>query len=611
MYVEYLPNEKHPKRGAEISDDLTAFEDAGYLLEDDDLIFDIDHVDKQVIEAMLNFFSIKTQVVWTDRGAHIYFKKPMGFKGAKGLNGLGFEAEYKHIANTKSITVKRNGVARKIDNEGLRANFPKYLEINRKVDVLYGLDDGDGRNNALFKHRNLIKNIKEWKQCLTFINDYIFATPLPKDELELLLRDDVKNNDEQEPEAMVADMIMNEKKVVRYAHHTYFKEGNEYKADDEELRRITFKYAPGLKTRFVDEVIKQMEYRAKPIDENQVFDIKLKNGILREGKFIKIEYDEFTPFSIDIAYDPDTKRIELVDQYLDMLTDNDENYKKHILEVLGHTLIVNKEVKRLLGKFFIFIGDGGNGKGTLLAIIREILSVKNCGSLSINNMTDERYLNSLQGKLTNLGDDVQDEPINNEQMKMLKNISTCDFISLRKLYADSVSTELTPTLIFTSNHILSSFEKGTSYKRRVEWLPMYNKPKKKSGTFISEVTSPEALKYWIKLIVEGYMRLYENKEFTDSKKIDQFNEEYHKNNNTAVSYLEDLTVDDIVNKRSPEVYEPYEIWCEENGVNTQSQKLFKNTLQEQFGVEIRQRKVGNKNQKVFVKVTKTDESNQR
>ena len=35
-------------------------------------------------------------------------------------------------------------------------------------------------------------------------------------------------------------------------------------------------------------------------------------------------------------------------------------------------------------------------------------------------MSDERYFSSMKGKLANLGDDIQDEPINNDQMKLLK-----------------------------------------------------------------------------------------------------------------------------------------------------------------------------------------------
>ena len=90
------------------------------------------------------------------------------------------------------------------------------------------------------------------------------------------------------------------------------------------------------------------------------------------------------------------------------------------MEVLGHTLVVDPEFKRLLAKFFIFVGSGGNGKGTLLQIIRGILGGKNCTSMNIKQMSDERYLSQFKGKLANLGDDIQDSAINDKDMKVLK-----------------------------------------------------------------------------------------------------------------------------------------------------------------------------------------------
>jgi putative DNA primase/helicase len=219
--------------------------------------------------------------------------------------------------------------------------------------------------------------------------------------------------------------------------------------------------------------------------------------------------------------------------------------------------------------------------------------------LSIRNLTDEKYLNVLQGKLANLGDDIQDEPINNEQMKMLKNISTCDFVEIRKLYKNSNSVELTPTLIFTSNHILKSFEKGESYKRRVDWLPMYGKPKKKERDFISRLTCDKALRYWVKLIVEGYMRLYQNQRFTDCEKVNKFNEIYHSENNTALLYIGDFEIKDFIGKRPPSIYEDYVTWCEENGLNSQSKKLFASTVKDVLNLTVRNKRINGKTARVY------------
>lgn len=602
MYVEFKQGKKHGYDDAETSDSVDVFKDAGYILEKNDLVVDIDCLNKEQIKELIKRFNIKTQVVWTDRGAHLYFTKPQGFRGASAMIPLGFEVEYKHYRNTKATTIKRNGITRDIENKGKRENLPEFLKPNRKLEPMLGLQEGDGRNNKLFNYRVALAYIKNWQTVINFINDIIFAEPLPEKEMETILRD-IKVEAVKDGESIIANTIMNDLKVVRFSKRLYFLDGEEYSDDSERLIRIIYQYCIGQKTKYIEEVKKQMEYRAPLIDSSKDFVIKFKNGILKNGKFYEVDYAEFTPYSIPIEYKQEAEPVADVDSYIKHLTNNDESYKNRLMEILGHSFIVNKEFKRLMGKFFIFVGDGGNGKGTLLTVIRSILNVKNCAGLSIKNMSDERYLNVLQGKLVNLGDDIQDEPINNEQMKILKNISTCDFVEIRKLYENSSSIELTPTLIFTSNHILKSFEKGESYKRRVDWLPMYGKPKKKEKDFISRLTTKEALEYWIKLIVDGYLRLYKNQAFTDCKIINQFNNEYHQENNNILEFMNNLNRDDILGKKSPEIYEEYETWANENGVNVQSRRLLVETIKDVFNLKIEPKKINGKTMRVFQEAT--------
>ena len=132
-----------------------------------------------------------------------------------------------------------------------------------------------------------------------------------------------------------------------------------YLHDERLLQRLIFEEIGNQRTRYIDEVIKQMKYRAPLIDLNKIFDIKLQNGILRAGEFIEVDYQEFTPYSIEVPFYEDAEPVQIVDDYLNHLTNSDEHYKKRLLEVIAHTLIVDKEFKRMLAKFFIFIGGGG------------------------------------------------------------------------------------------------------------------------------------------------------------------------------------------------------------------------------------------------------------
>lgn len=600
VYIEFLPDKKHAAKDADMSEDHVFFNDAGYVLTENDLIVDIDCLEKPVIEKMLSLFNVKTQTVWTERGVHLYFKRPETFRGANRVCALGFPVEFKHIKNTKAITIKRNGVLRKIENEGVREDLPDIFKGSTKLNSLLGMDEGEGRNNALYAHRMKIHNISNWQSVLRFINNNIFATPLSEEEFQVITRE-VKVDTGKDSEPEVAAYLMKKYKVVKYMGTLYFYHNGEYINNDDILYRLIFEEVGNKKMRYIDEVKKQIERRCPLIDKNKEFDIKFKNGILRHGEFIQVDYQEFTPYEIDIEYDPDIEPIKAVDDYINHLTNNDPDYRNRLLEILAHPLIVNKEFKRMMGKFFIFVGDGGNGKGTLLTIIRRILNSKNCASLSIKEMTDERYFVTMQGKLVNLGDDIQDMPIDKTQMKVLKNISTCDYVAMRRLFEQSEDVELTISLIFTSNHILKSFEKGESYKRRVDWLPMYGKPTKKDPRFISNLTTPEALKYWIKLIVEGYFRLYQNEKFTISKAVEEFNKRYHEENNNVLMFLKDYEADDFINRKSPECYEQYSVWAEENGLSVQSRKMFVQSIQDVFGLELKPKKINKKTSRVFTK----------
>ena len=72
MYIEYKAGQKHASKNAEISDDHTYFKDAGWVLNEDDLVVDIDCLDKDTIKMMLKYFNIKTRTVWTDRCSFVF-----------------------------------------------------------------------------------------------------------------------------------------------------------------------------------------------------------------------------------------------------------------------------------------------------------------------------------------------------------------------------------------------------------------------------------------------------------------------------------------------------------------------------------------------------------
>ena len=608
MFIEYKEGEKHAGSNAEISETMDSFVDCGLLLTNEDIVIDIDHLPKESIKALMKDFGIVTQTVWTDRGAHLWFKKPSWFtRRSDGVCRLGFEIEtHNHSTNPKGMTVKRNGVARQIDNFGKQAFLPPYFKIDTKTKYkdLTGMSEGEGRNKALFEHRMSLmrNNVPESERICSFINYHVFATPLPEAELEGILRD-IAVEDSSDEQSEIATMIINECMTTIYSGMTWWYRHGEYLADegDANLIRRIYQVCEGKKTSFVDEVVKQIKYRSPMVSAESIFPIRFRNGILRNGEFIKIkDYMDFTPYFIDINYLENAQPVKIVDEYIDNLTNKDPSYRDLLMEVIGYVMITDPERIRSLGKFFMFRGDGANGKGTLLQIMKKIYNAKNCTNLSIKQLTDDRYKVTMIGKLANLGDDIEAEAIDNDQLKVLKNISTADTVATRHMYAESESTTFTIKLYFTTNSDIKSFEKGYAYKRRVIWLPMFNKVEKPDPRFITNMTTKAALEYWIRLIVEGYKRLYQNMEWTECQIVNEYNEQYHENNNVCVRFAKDLDPDtEIVGKTVNEIQEAFLEW------NTEDQKfkskLFKEAVWDLYQIGLGKAKVSGKTKRVFMK----------
>lgn len=616
MFVEYVKGTKHAGKKRETSESIDTFEDCGLLLTNEDVVIDIDHLPKESIKAMIAEFGLKTRTVWTDRGVHLWFKRPSWFTRRRdGICRLGFEIEqHTQSSNPEGMTVKRNGVARKIDNMEKQMYLPAIFKVDNKpkYDNLTSMEEGEGRNKKLFTHRMaLIKNsAPDVERIVSFINYHVFTEPLPDDELEGILRDMEVSEEDQKQQYVIASQIIAECHTVLYSGRIWWYKNGEYIVDEKNARLIRRIYAlcEGETTRFVDDVLKQVIYRSPIVPDETVFPIRVRNGILRKGEFIPMkEYLEFTPYFIDIDYKKDAPPVDKVDEYINNLTGGDPDYKKLLMETIGYVMITDPERIRSLGKFFMFRGDGANGKGTLLQIMQRIYNSRNCTNLSIKQLVDDRFKVTMIGKLANLGDDIEPTAINDAELKILKNISTADSVNTRHMYAESIGATFTIKLYFTTNSDIKSFEKGYAYKRRIVWLPMFNKVKKPDPYFITKLTSKEALEYWIRLIVEGYQRLYKNGAWTECKVVNEYNEQYHENNNQSLQFARDLDPDtEIIGRTVTEMREEFIKWDSEGGKF--SSKNFLAAVWDLYEIGLGASKVSGKTRRVYLRQRDTTQT---
>lgn len=569
-FIEFQPGEKYAKPGADKSDFTESFQDCGYLLTKDEIVIDIDHLPKESIRELCKTFDIKTQIVWTNRGAHLYFKKPPRHRRTDGVCRLGFEIEELTCTNRPNgVTVKRDGVLREIENAGAREALPDIFTVSKRFEDLTGLSEGDGRNRKLYTHKMKLNNCEDWFRIIRFINEHVFDEPLPQKEFDSLSRAEQSEGDQKTTdEADVAEQVIREFKCAKWASQVWFwsEKAGKFISDDEELAAIIAKRIAVKDPNKVEKAMKWLRINAKKYPADYIFKIRLRNGFLADGKFTPIVVDDFTPHCINIDYNPDAEPVPAIDEYLDQIvnepkyTQQDmQDYRNRLIEIMAYGLIVNPERVRVLSKFHILRGEGSNGKGTFLEIMKTIYQPENCSTLSIEDLADATRINSLTGKLVNLGDDVEDKPLGKTQFKHIKNITSADTVTIRRLYKEAESVVLQAKLIYTSNSDLRTVDKGHALERRMCWVPMFNTVRKPDPNFITKMTTPEALEYWMKLMVDAYVRLYKHG-WTESKICADYNGEYHRHNDISKMFIEELEKDDFLYKTRQEVLDMFDKW---------------------------------------------------
>src|SRR5690625_3709996 len=142
-----------------------------------------------------------TLKVYTDRGFHLYYKRPKTDSIKTPIRNYtnklvvaGVKVDFKTGPRAQA-TIKQSGQMRAMENEELLhrwedlPDLPLLLYPSKLSHDIYGLDDGDGRNSAMYTHllstlEQYQLNDSELNNLAKFINEWIFATPLPERELQ-------------------------------------------------------------------------------------------------------------------------------------------------------------------------------------------------------------------------------------------------------------------------------------------------------------------------------------------------------------------------------------------------------------------------------------------
>lgn len=264
---------------------------------------------------------------------------------------------------------------------------------------------------------------------------------------------------------------------------------------------------------------------------------------------------------LPITHDPTMKPHAFLDWLVQVLGD-DEDMHRHMWEVIGYLLMTGNPFQ----KIFMLYGPGGNGKGTMLRVIRRLLGRENYSSISMHQLVDDRFATSgLYGKVANISGDLSSKFLSDPQI--LKEITGGDAIAASRKFGHSFEFVPYAVPIFASNEYFRTSDTSVGWRRRWEVIEFTRDVLASGAPFDEQLLFDEAPGIF-NYAMHGLRELMARGRFMPPAQATEATARLHDAADPFLLWLDD---DDQVflgpEQISPcaDVYRRYAGWCRRNG----------------------------------------------
>lgn len=299
--------------------------------------------------------------------------------------------------------------------------------------------------------------------------------------------------------------------------------------------------------------------------------LNVRNGLL---DLKTLEFIDHSPeirmlSQLPINYDPGASSKHF-DQFLKQVVPGDAI--PVVEEMAGYCLVPSMKYEKAL----VLYGEGGNGKGTLIALLTALLGHKNIAGVSFQDLSENRFASAeLFGKMANLHADIPSKVLDNSSR--FKELVSGDMIRAEEKHKAPFSFQNRAKLIFSANEPPTSKDNTEGFHRRLLMVPFphkFNDRELRSNLFNSE-----ALSGALNRIIEGLHRLLKQDRFTTSESVDLSLDEYRKASDSVARFIDEcceMETDEMAGKQ--ELYNAYRLNCADWGNHPLSQTNFNKRL---------------------------------
>jgi P4 family phage/plasmid primase-like protien len=304
--------------------------------------------------------------------------------------------------------------------------------------------------------------------------------------------------------------------------------------------------------------------------DNGVYDLKLH--IFREG--MPDDYISLSTNKNYIPYDPSLPEIIEINTFFSKLFTN-EVLRNYVLDIL--TCAIDGSIAQ--ERFYVFIGDGSNGKSRLLDFIQKTMS-DYYSTLPIALLTQKRAAsNSAQSELERTKGRrfaVLQEPSENDKINvgLMKELSGNDRILTRGLYKDPYEFKPQFKMILACNELPEVGCDGGTFRRIrvIEFSSRFceNPDPNKANEFPMDLQLSEKLERcvdaFLSMLIERHKNLNPNK-INEPREVINATQKYRNNNDIVGQYMNDNIIIDSAYKEKiglMEIYNDFKQWANKN-----------------------------------------------
>lgn len=573
---------------------------SGYIIVDIDA--DKTPEGKQKALDCIKYLGIKTLMMKTPHGVHLYFKTNKDFPQRVGMIlPCGLRCDFR-CANKGYVILPYGDEGRAFNRSKEIAELPLEFTPMAKRESLLGMKEGDGRNAALFAHLMSYKNhgategqIEVMARC---INKIVFDQPMKDDELKKIIENTSKYDAQEQGENPY--LIYNSKgtpvKVNSRAIVDYFvNQGDMFVIGGE-----CYRYQDGVYVEsgsYVRSMIKDMIMLDRFITQEQIMSvyrlladdyriqkssselnantdlINFSNGVWDISKQQLLPHDSKYLQTLQIPHEVGAYRPLKETRLYNFLrmTQMKKEDADMILSYMAYCLTLKHGLKT----FMVLLGKSNTGKSVLIRFIESLVGSQNTSALSMHELNMRFYPAQLYGKLLNACADNNSLPL--QSIDSLKKITGGDLIMHEKKGKEPFFFVPFCKLVFSFNQMpLQLEEKSNAFYKRMRILSMENE------LFLNDAYVEDLCTNGVEEILPYLLSLLPVKEIKATRLSNKLVEELREDSDSIHAFISKrckLGKEEHVLKN--DLYIEYVTFCNEIGREAHKKHGFMRTLRSQ------------------------------